>query len=372
MKTILIAHNYTESSFAFMSYYLAQSLSNDGNRVIFISHKPFFSKPFKEIIGKGELLICSWPTENRPVKISDALWYAKIYLKYKPSVVISHFVSVNITTIISKIFSLRKVNTFPYYHTLSSQINEDVLTSSLKRNFKKYRKKLLYRWFADLVICPSDLAKEDLEKYFECQNSIKVLNPMKDRFNGKVDPDPNSIIISYLGRLEPSKGVIELIDAFLTYKSKFQMSKIRLKIAGSGSQYDQILKLSNTHNDINFKGALSYNEIDQYLNKSHYAIIPSKFDNLPTVGLESMMNQTPLLISNNTGLAKELEDGVECFKFDPTLEEMILLFEKVENNLENYIEMGIEARKTYLKKFGIDSYCTTMKKIIETELNLIE
>lgn len=371
MKTILIAHNYTEGSFAYMSYCLALSLANDGSRVVFISHKPFFSKPFKENIDKGELLVYSWPTENRPVKISDALWYAKIYLKYKPSVVISHFVNVNITTIVSKILSLGKVKTFPYYHTLSSQINEDVSVSSFKKNFNKYRKKLLYKWFADLIICPSDFAMEDLEAYFQCKNSVKVLNPMKDRFSEKIAVHSNFIIISYLGRLEPSKGIIELINAFLAYKKKFQMSKTILNIAGSGSQYDEVLKLCNVHIDVNFHGALSYNEIDQYLIKSHYTIIPSKFDNLPTVGLESMMNHTPLLISNNTGLTRELEDGVECFKFNPTLEEMMSLFEKVENNFDNHINMGMEARETYLRKFGTDSYCAVMKKIIETQSVII-
>jgi glycosyltransferase involved in cell wall biosynthesis len=349
-----------------MSYCLAQSLANDGRRVVFISHKPFFSKPFRENIDKGELLVYSWPTENRPVKISDALWYAKIYLKYKPSIVISHFVNVNITTIVSKILSLGRVKTLPYYHTLSSQINEDVSVSSFKKNLKKNRKKLLYKWFADLIICPSDFAREDLKKYFQCKNSVKILNPMRDRFSGKIVMDSNFIVISYLGRLEPSKGIIELINAFLAYKKKFQMSKIILNIAGSGSQYDQVLKLCNVNTDINFQGALSYNEIDQYLNKSHYTIIPSKFDNLPTVGLESMMNHTPLLISNNTGLTKELKDEIDCFKFNPTLEGMISLFENVENNFDNHINMGIEARKTYLKKFGTDSYCTVMKKIIET------
>lgn len=365
MKTILIAHNYTAGSFAYMSYYLAQNLANDGNRVVFISHRPFFNKPFKENTENGELLVYSWPTDKRPVKISDAFWFAKIYLKYKPSIVISHFVNVNITIVVSKILSLGKVKTFPYYHTLSSQIKEDVSSSSFKRNFKKYRKQLLYRWFTDLVICPSDLAKEDLEKYFHCQNSVKVLNPMKDRFTEKITVDSDFIVISYLGRLEPSKGVVELIDAFLAYKNKFQTSKILLNIAGNGNQHDQILELSNSHNHINFHGALPYNEIDQYLNKSHYTIIPSKFDNLPTVGLESMMNQTPLLISNGTGLTRELTDEVECFKFNPTLEEMISLFEKVKNNHKNCDFMGTEARKTYLQKFGTDSYCAKIKKIIE-------
>ncbi|KFF05194.1 glycosyltransferase family 4 protein [Flavobacterium reichenbachii] len=365
MKTILIAHNYTEGSFAFMSYYLARHLALNGNRVVFISHKPFFIKSFKENLEKGELLVYSWPTEKRPVKISDALWFAKIYIKYKPSVIISHFVNVNITTIVSKILSFGSVKTFPYYHTLSTQIQQDVSSSSLSRKLKKIRKQLLYKGFADSVICPSDLAKEDLKIYFNSSKGIKILNPMRDRFIEKKASNPDVILISYLGRLEPSKGVIDLISAFLEYKNKFKNSKIILNIAGGGILDKQIEELG-AHNDaVNIVGPLSYSEIDAYLNKSHYAVIPSKSDNLPTVGLEAMMNQTPLLISNNTGLSSELKDGIECFKFNPNIEEMILMFERVENNDQKHYDMGINARKTFLEKFGIDSYVEAMNQIIQ-------
>jgi hypothetical protein len=50
MKTIIIAHNYSEESFSAMSYHLAHHLASLGNRVIFISHRPYFSE--KRIIKK--------------------------------------------------------------------------------------------------------------------------------------------------------------------------------------------------------------------------------------------------------------------------------------------------------------------------------
>jgi hypothetical protein len=36
MKTILIAHNYSEVSFSVMSYQLAHHLANEGHFVVFI------------------------------------------------------------------------------------------------------------------------------------------------------------------------------------------------------------------------------------------------------------------------------------------------------------------------------------------------
>ena len=149
MKTIVIAHNYSESSFATMSYHLSHHLANLGNRVIFISHHPYFSD--EQIIkkGKGEVIVCSWPTKKRPTSIKDFFWFAKLYLKYKPEIVIGHFVGSNITVSVSKILSFGKVKTFEYYHTLSTQILEDLSKISLKQRLLFVRKKIFYKLFCD-------------------------------------------------------------------------------------------------------------------------------------------------------------------------------------------------------------------------------
>jgi glycosyltransferase involved in cell wall biosynthesis len=109
---------------------------------------------------------------------------------------------------------------------------------------------------------------------------------------------------------------------------------------------------------------LTYEKIDAYLNQSHFTIIPSKIDNLPTVGLESLMNKTPLLISNNTGLSDYLVDGKDCFKFDSTVESMISLFEKVESKFDSHEQMSDEARKTFTAKFSLNSYCKKFSKAV--------
>lgn len=364
MKTIVIAHNYSESSFATMSYNLAHHLAGLGNRIVFISHHPYFSE--KQIIkkGKGEIVVCSWPTEKRPTSIKDFFWFAKIYLKYKPEVVIGHFVGSNITVSVSKILSFGKVKTIEYYHTLRTQILEDLSKLTLKQRLLFARKKIFYKLFCDLMICPSELAKNDLKLFYGIQKGFVVLNPMVDRFNVKTVLSEDSIVISYLGRLDASKGVMDLIFAFEAYKRKCKDSRIILNIAGVGSQGDKIKELSENKEGMCFFGGLSYDKIDAYLNNSHFVIIPSKFDNLPTVGLEAMMNQTPLLISNSTGLAHYLTEGKECFKFDPTIDGMVELLDKVECSFDFQEQMGINARSTFMAMFNIKNYCDNFSKII--------
>ncbi|WP_431243023.1 glycosyltransferase family 4 protein [Flavobacterium sp. P21] len=166
MKTILIAHNYDENSFAAMSCNLANHLADKGNRVVFISHKPYFNEIQTIKKQKGEIIICSWPTENRPTSLKDVFWYCRLYFKYKPDVVLGHFVGANIAISLSKLLSFNNTKTFNYYHTLTGQISADWRGSRLKSTLLRYRKSIFYRFFCDAIICPSDLAKEDLRINF--------------------------------------------------------------------------------------------------------------------------------------------------------------------------------------------------------------
>jgi glycosyltransferase involved in cell wall biosynthesis len=365
MKTILIAHNYSEVSFSAMSYHLAHHLANLGHQVVFISHHPYFSEVQVVKKGKGKISICSWPTSQRPTSIRDFSWYVSVYFKYKPDVIIGHFVGSNISLSVSKVLSFGKVKTFEYYHTLTDQLLADLKKTSIKQKMLFFRKKIFYDLFCDVIICPSALAKNNLKDFYFIDKGLVMLNPIKDRFKNKIAIDKDIITISYLGRLDPSKGVVDLIIAFTLYKNRFRNSKIILNIAGTGSQEVEIRELIKDNLAICYLGGLPYDKIDDYLNKSHFVIIPSKFDNLPTVGLESMMNQTPLLLSDTIGLASYLTEGKECFKFAPNVNSMVSLFNKIENNLNLYEQMSFDARATFLDKFGMDTYCNAISNLIK-------
>ena len=185
---------------------------------------------------------------------------------------------------------------------------------------------------------------------------------MADRFISK-SISIGKINIAYLGRLDPSKGVQDLVAAFKSYIDKTPDSKLILYIAGAGILESAILKSIQGYPAIIFKGKLAYQQIDEYLSSSHYTIIPSKFDNFCMVGLESMMNQTPLLISNTVGLSEYLVDGKECFKFDSNVDSMVEVFKRVEHNLD-LPTMSLNARATFKAHFSLDIYCEKMAQLV--------
>lgn len=366
MRTIVIAHNYDENSFAAMSYHLANHLASIGYRVVFMSHQPFFNEKKVNKINEGELIVYSWTNPNRrPTSLKDFIWYAKIHLKYNPDFVIAHFVGVNITSLVSKSLSLGKTTTLVYYHTLYNQILTDLVGSSFRHKILSFRKKQVYKYFSDIIICPSEMAKEDLLQYYSIKNSIVVLNPITDRFIEKSNLSDDKIIISFLGRLDSSKGVLDLVRSYVLHLKKVPNSKIILNIAGSGALEKEMIELITGVPTINFLGKLPYNEIDKYLNESHFTIIPSKYDNLPTVGLESLMNKTPLLISNKTGLAQYMTDEKDCYILEPTIDSIVNTLERVENNFHFHQEMSKNARLTFEEKFKIVSYCNKITDLLQ-------
>lgn len=364
MKTILIAHNYSEVSFAAMSYHLAHHLAELGHHVVFISHHPYF--PEKKIVSKdaGKITVCSWPTIKRPTSLQDFFWYCKMHFKYKPDFVIGHFVGSNSTILGSKLISFGKVKTFQYYHTLTDQLLTDLKKVTLMQKLLFFRKKVFYKLFCDVIVCPSELAKRDLNLFHGINKGFVLLNPMVDRFKNKKIILRDTIVLSYLGRLDPSKGVIELLEAYKAYKLSAVNSKIILRIAGTGNQDIKIKEFVKNNSGVVYLGGLEYSAIDDYLSESHFTIIPSKYDAFNVVGIESLMNQTPLLISNTTGLADYLTDGKECFKFDSTITSMISLLDRVERNFDVQEEMGKNARATFLDKFSMDLYCNVFSKLI--------
>ena len=365
MKTILIAHNYSEVSVSSMSVNLAHKLCAEGYRVIYISHKPYFKIEEISTIEIGQLILMSWPTDGRPTTIRDFIWFSKIFKKYMPTVVIGHFAGSTITAIVSKILSGGRAKVLVYYHTLTSQIDIDDRRNPFLQKLLRIRKGVFYRMFCNYIICPSNLAKEDVERNFRSKTAVVVLNPMIDRLvqDSFCSSHKN---IGYLGRLDSSKGILELIDSFVDFKSNVPDASLTLSFAGGGDCYNKLAAISSSRNDILCIGALQYDHIDTYLAKNYFTIIPSRIDNLPTVGLESLMNGTPILLSKSTGLAHYLIDGFGCFLFEPTRQGINEVLKRVEEERFDYAKMRKDARQVYEEQFKSEIYLKKMLELIES------
>ena len=121
--------------------------------------------------------------------------------------------------------------------------------------------------------------------------------------------------ISFIGRLIPSKGLKEAIEAFGTL-SKNHPDMI-FKIAGQGPSLEDLKELARSHKlggKVVFLGQIDY--VLELLAESSFFIFPSHYEGLPGALIEAMLAKIPIICS-------DIPENREC------VDESMCLFHKV-------------------------------------------
>lgn len=358
MKRIIIVHNYSKISYNGMSYALANKLA-ENNQVIFISHSKIDSE---EISHKVNLQVKNWP-DNKFHSFKSLIWLIKLLLKFKPNVVLGHFRGGMLVGLFAKFITFFKAKNIQYYHTNFQTYfkDDDLKTIKLKLIIWKYR--IFYNFFCDKIICPSEFSKKDIVKYYKVKKVCVVLNGLFDYYVEN-EKSLTTIKVGFLGRFDENKGVFKLIKAYKKYINDFSNSKIQLFIAGYGTKENVDFKnelIKNT--SIHDLGSLSYEKVIDFFSKMNYSIVPSRIDNLPTTGIESLMQGTPIAISSNNGLAELILDKENSFIINASEDSIYEWFKFVEN-FTNYSILSNNARQLFLDKFSVEKNVNIITKII--------
>ena len=183
----------------------------------------------------------------------------------------------------------------------------------------------LERWTttqADAITSPSRELAEIMTAAWRLRSgAITILpNPLDDDF---FVPNPamssDEPIITFVGRLEPQKGVETLIAAFNMVLQDAPQAKLRLigadqniVIDGKPSSYQADLqhKLAELRiaASVEFVGKVPRSELPRYYQQSRVCAVPSKFENFPNVCLEAMACGRPVIASRVGGIPEIIED----------------------------------------------------------------
>ena len=174
--------------------------------------------------------------------------------------------------------------------------------------------------------------------------------------------------ICYAGRLDNSKGLHVLIDAFIKMKMRTSNS-IDLKIAGTGPDfYIKILKSkisdANMDGSIQFVGTLDARSLSNFLNQALFTVIPSLwFENLPNSILESFASATPVIASDIGSLRGCVKKGVTGDLFTPgNSSELADMIEFYLSNLPLIKKMAVQSRNEAVNTYSPHSH---MKRLDE-------
>lgn len=167
------------------------------------------------------------------------------------------------------------------------------------------------------------------------------------------------------GSLSVRKGQLVLLQA-LQLLSKDMCEQIMIYIVG-GTLEEKVEKaIKCCHSScLNYLGELEHEQLLRLFSDMDVILTPSLDDPMPIVCTEAMILEKAIIVSENTGTASFIENGINGFKIpadDPTaLAEAI---KKVIENKHELPKLGMEARKIYDNNFTMDIFEKNIRMLI--------
>lgn len=173
-------------------------------------------------------------------------------------------------------------------------------------------------------------------------------------------------IIGAVARLETTKGIHHLIDAFASVIKK--IPHLHLIIVGSGSKekdlHTQVKKLQ-IDSLVTFTGYRT--NVHDYLHSYDIFVIPSLHEAHPLVLMEGMGHRKPIIATDVGGIPEVIQDGVNGLLIPP--ENPTLLAEALERLLQNQPlceELARHARETFEQTFTVTRMLKETWKVYAT------
>ncbi|RDY25013.1 glycosyltransferase family 4 protein [Romboutsia maritimum] len=199
---------------------------------------------------------------------------------------------------------------------------------------------------------------------------IDVFKSMKIEENTTIE---KPFIIGTIKTLEKKYGINYLIRAFKLVKDQYKDKKIVLKIAGSGSQMDNLLNLTKElgiDKDVDFLGRLPLDEVSKTFNTFDIAVFPSLRESFGVAALEAQACEIPAIVTNVGGHPEVVLNNKSGIIVESENEEQLkdAIIKLLENqDLRN--NMGKTGRKFVKENYEVNLNFNDIEKIYENIIN---
>lgn len=235
---------------------------------------------------------------------------------------------------------------------------------------KSYYKRIIESYkSSNKVIAVGNGLKKEIEK-LSGRNDIEVIGNLVDLslFDIRdIKRESNEFIFFSVAFLEGEKGFDTLIKAFA---EKYKNKNAKLVVGGDGSQMEWlkgIAKSENVEDQVVFTGALSREEVANWMNKCNAFVLPSRYETFGVVYIEALASGKPVIGTFNGGaediVTKEVGILVEIDNVKALSEAM----EYIEQNHKKYEPRAL--RKYCTEKFSAN---VIINKIINVYKEIIK
>lgn len=178
---------------------------------------------------------------------------------------------------------------------------------------------------ADKIITVSNYTKDMVVKHYGIDpqkvevvhNAVEKSEPKhEERVIGNTDK-----VVLFLGRLTLQKGPDYFIEA--AHKVLGMMPDVKFVVAGSGEMYKKMVDKAaglNLGKNVLFTGHLAGEDVNRAYRMADLYVMPSVSEPFGITPLESIKNNTPVLISKQSGVSEVLTNALKVDFWD--IEEM--------------------------------------------------
>lgn len=181
------------------------------------------------------------------------------------------------------------------------------------------------------------------------------------------DRHTDKICFVTIGYIEKRKGQDVLIQAIQGLPETYRAKAVFYLVGQDSSMMAQQIKeqIKNIP-EIIMTGTVGRDRIKQILDNADVMICPSREDPMPTVAAEAMMHSVPCILSDATGTAEYVRDGVDGFIFPN--EDIGALSARIQwciDHSQKLSEIGIRARQIYEKYFSMKVFEEKLLDIVD-------
>ena len=168
--------------------------------------------------------------------------------------------------------------------------------------------------------------------------------------------------ILFVGRLEPQKNLLSLIEAISKLKVKNELIFI-----GKGSQKKELLKLANKLK-VNLKiiDKVSHNQLPKIYRQADIFVLPSFIEGHPKVLLEAMSTELTCIGTDTDGIRAVISDKETGLLTGTGPEQIREAIEYLINNPKNALQLGKRARKYVIDNYDFANLMKKENKLLKS------
>ncbi len=209
-----------------------------------------------------------------------------------------------------------------------------------------------------LALIPNALEDGYIERSADEVNQLRE----KYRFSDK------ERLLIFAGRLDPVKGISELVEAFRSLQQ--EIPDVRLIIAGDGSFKHCFDAANPCWSKIIFTGFISKTQLYELYAIADIGITPSLHEEFGYVAVEMMMNKLPVIANSTTGLKEIMGDGAYGVLVDMNGKDKVLRLKEALKvclgSMESNQKFRHLGRERYIQEYSLEAFQKKIKLLYLT------